>query len=69
MIFCGTANSLELFPTPFVDVCTWVGGTQVVYSAICQDQLEEQYKLNAGVKSCSDAQLFTEESRIIFDAA
>ena len=64
-----TANSLELFSTQFVDVFTWVGGVQMLCCTICRDQLEKQYMLNAGIKTCLDAQFFTEKAHIMFDVA
>lgn len=67
MTFC--ANSVELFCAEVVDVLTWVGGIRVVCSTICRDQLKEQYVLNAGIKSCLDAQWFTEKAHVIFDVA
>lgn len=48
---------------------TWVGGIQMVCRAICRDQLEEQYMLNADIKSCLDAQFFMEKALVIFDVA
>lgn len=64
----GTANSVELFCAEVVDVLTWVGGIRVVCSTR-RDQPEEQYVLDAGIKSCLDAQWFTEKAHVIFDVA
>lgn len=41
----------------------------MVCSAIYWDRLEEQYTLNAGIKSRLGARVFTEKAHILFDVA